>query len=73
MLDRRPPSKRETLLSAIMFTIGTLIWVYMAFKANANSEAYSSLTLTSCAAIVVVGGVISGVFWHRFFTMDKKK
>ena len=73
MLDRRPPSKRETLLSAIMFTIGTLIWVYMAFKANANSEAYSSLTLTSWAAIVVVGGVVSGVFWHRFFTMDKKK
>ena len=73
MLDRRPPSKRETLLSAIMFTIGTLIWVYMAFKANANAEAYSSLSLTSCAAIVVIGSIISGMFWHRFFTMDKKK
>ena len=73
MLDRRPPSKRETLLSAIMFTIGTLIWVYMAFKANANAEAYSSLSLTSCAAIVVIGSIISGMFWHRFFTMNKKK
>ena len=73
MLDRRPPSKRETLLSAIMFTIGTLIWVYMAFQANANAEAYSSLSLNSCAAIVVIGAIISGVFWHRFFTMDKKK
>ena len=73
MLDRTPPTKRETLLSAIMFTIGTLIWVFMAFKANANAEAYSSLTLTSCAAIVVIGSVISGMFWHRFFTMDKKK
>ena len=73
MFDRRPPSKNETLLSAIMFTVGTLIWVYMAFRANANPEAYGSLTLTSCAAIVVVGGVVSGVFWHRFFTMDKKK
>ena len=73
MFDRRPPSKRETLLSAIMFTIGTLIWVFMAFKANANAESYSSLSLNSCAAIVVIGGIISGVFWHRFFTMDKKK
>ena len=72
MLDRRPPSKRETLLSALMFTIGTLIWVYMAYRANADPEAYGSLNLTSCAAIVVIGGVISGMFWHRFFTMDKK-
>ena len=73
MLDRRPPSKNETLLSAILFTVGTLMWVFMAFKANANAEAYSSLSLTSCAAIVVIGSVISGMFWHRFFTMDKKK
>ena len=73
MLDRRPPTKRETLLSAILFTVGTLIWVFMAFKANANAEAYTSLSLTSCAAIVVIGSVISGMFWHRFFTMDKKK
>ena len=73
MLDRRPPSKRETLLSAILFTVGTLMWVFMAFKANANAEAYTSLSLTSCAAIVVIGSVISGMFWHRFFTMDKKK
>lgn len=73
MLDRRPPTKRETLLSAILFTVGTLMWVFMAFKANANAEAYTSLSLTSCAAIVVIGSVISGMFWHRFFTMDKKK
>lgn len=73
MLDRRPPSKNETLLSAIFFTIGTLIWAYMAFKANANPEVYGSLTLTSCAAIVVIGSILSGIFWHRFFTMDKKK
>ncbi len=73
MLDRRPPSKNETLLSAILFTVGTLVWVFMAFKANANAEAYSSLSLNSCAAIVVIGGIISAVFWHRFFTMDKKK
>ena len=73
MLDRRPPSKRETLLSAILFTVGTLMWVSMAFKANANAEAYTSLSLTSCAAIVVICGVISGMFWHRFFTMYKKK
>ena len=73
MFDRRPPSKNETLLSAILFTLGTLMWVYMAFRANANADAYDSLTLTSCAAIVVIGSVISGMFWHRFFTMDKKK
>ena len=73
MFDRRPPSKNETLLSAIFFTIGTLIWAYMAFKANANPEVYGSLTLTSCAAIVVIGSILSGIFWHRFFTMDKKK
>ena len=73
MFDRRPPSKKETLLSAILFTVGTLIWVYMAFHANANAEVYGSLTLTSCAAIVVIGSILSGMFWHRFFTMDKKK
>ena len=73
MIDRRPPTKRETLLSAILFTVGTLMGVFMAFKANANAEAYSSMTLTSCAAIVVIGSIISGMFWHRFFTMDKKK
>ena len=73
MLDRRPPSKNETLLSAIFFTLGTLIWVYMAYRANANPEAYGSMTMGSCAAIIVIGGILSGMFWHRFFTMDKKK
>ena len=73
MWNRRPPSKEETLLSAILFTSGTLMWVYMAIQANMNAENYTSLTLTSTAAIMVIGALISGMFWHRYFTMDKKR
>ena len=73
MWNRRPPSKKETLLSAILFTSGTLMWVYMAIQANMSAENYTSLTLTSTAAIVVIGALISGMFWHRYFTMDKKR
>ena len=73
MWNRRPPSKKETLLTAVLFTAGTLMWVYMAIQANMNAENYTSLTLTSTAAIVVIGALISGMFWHRYFTMDKKR
>lgn len=72
MRQRRPASKGELLLSALLFTAATLIWIYMAFHANANAENYTPLTLAATGGIVVVGSLASAVYWHRWFTYDKK-
>ena len=64
-------SKGQLLVTAVLFTLGTLMWIYMAVQANANAESYTSMALTSTAAIVVLGVVISGTFWYRWFTYDR--
>jgi len=72
MRMRGPGSKREALLTALMFTVATLIWVYYAVQVYLNLEAYTPLTQACTGGILVVGVVASIFHWHSWYTFDKK-
>lgn len=60
----------QLLTTAILFTIGTLVWVFMALKMDPAS--YTSYVKNCVTAIILAGGVISAVFWKRWFDERKK-
>jgi len=68
---RGPGSKREALVTAVMFTAATLLWVYYAAHVYVNLENYTPLTQACTGGILVVGVVASIFHWHRWFTFDK--
>ena len=72
MRMRGPGSKGEALLTALMFTAATLIWVYYAVRVYLNLDSYTPLTQACTGGILVVGVVASIFHWHRWFTFGKK-
>lgn len=66
------PSKRQTLLTAVLYTAATLMWIYYALHIYQNIDSYTPLTQACTGGILVIGTVASIFNWHRWFTYDKQ-
>lgn len=61
----------QLLTTAILFTAATLAWIFMALRMDPAN--YTSYTKNCVTAIILAGGIISAVFWKRWFDERKKK
>ena len=61
----------QLLTTAILFTVATLIWIFMAVQMDPAS--YTSYTKGCVSAIILAGAIISFMFWMRWLDSRKKK